>query len=168
MNQSKKETNLKYARSKKGLVSKIYGNQKLSSKRRGNNAPTYSKIELKEWLYSQPLFHLLYDNWKRLDYQKNYVPSVDRKDDYIGYTLDNIQLMTWKENNEKGHAEFNSGKNKKKTRVVYQFNLDGSFVDEYYSLKEATRHTDTRVGSISNCCSGRTKSAGGFRWSYIR
>ena len=114
-----------YHRSKKGLVAGIYSAQKQSSVRRKHNPPTYSKNELKEWLYSQELFHTLYDNWKRLDYQKDYVPSVDRLDDYVGYTMSNIQLMTWKENNEKGWADFNSGKNRKRTKVVYQFNLDG-------------------------------------------
>jgi len=168
MNQSKSDIDKRYSRSKKGLVSKIYGNQKQSSIRRGHSLPTYSKEDLREWLYSQPLFHKLYDNYKRLDYQKAYAPSVDRKDDYLGYTINNIQLMTWKENNEKGYADFNSGRNRKKTRVVYQFNLDGSFVCEHYSFKEASRQTGAGVGAISNCCSGRAKTAGGFCWSYIR
>lgn len=102
----------KYQRSKKGVSGVIYLSQKLHSKRRGHSGPTYSKAELREWLYSQKKFHLLYDNWKRLDYQKNYKPSVDRIDDDLGYTISNIQLVTWRENNLKDNAgRFRVGRN---------------------------------------------------------
>ena len=94
---------LAYKKTKEGLVAKIYSSQCGSSKQRGHNQPTYTQSELQEWIYSQKKFHVLYDNWKRLDYQSRYKPSVDRKDDYIGYTISNIQLMTWQENMSKWH-----------------------------------------------------------------
>jgi len=90
-----------YMTTKKGLLSVMYSHQKKSSKKRGMQKPSYSKEEFKEWLFSQSDFHKMYDNWKRLDYQKEYIPSVDRKDDLVSYTIANIQLMTWKENREK-------------------------------------------------------------------
>lgn len=94
---------LEYTRSKKGLISDLYGAQKSSSKRRGHNKPTYNLQELREWCFSQEIFHILYDNWKRLDFQRGYRPSLDRIDDRLGYTMANIQLMTWDENNKKGN-----------------------------------------------------------------
>lgn len=93
----------KYQKTKKGLCSKIYQNQKLNCRRRGRPSPTYTMIELREWMFSQKKFHVLFDNWKRLDFQKAYSPSVDRIDDKISYTMANIQLMTWEENNQKGY-----------------------------------------------------------------
>jgi hypothetical protein len=46
-------------------------------------------------------FYELYNNWIDSGYKKSDKPSVDRIDDYKGYSFDNIQLMTWKENNKK-------------------------------------------------------------------
>ena len=158
-----------YNRTKDGLVTKIFSTQNYSSKRRGHNPPTYTKEELKDWLFSQPLFHLLYDNWKRLDYQKDYKPSIDRKDDFIGYTMSNIQLMTWKENKEKqfkGVLKAKGSLGKKKCREVSQFTKKGKLIAVYHSLAEAERKTDIANGSISLVCNGKRKTAGGFRWEY--
>ena len=159
-------TDDKYYKSKKELVTRIYGNQKSSSKRRGHILPTYSKVELKEWLYSQELFHRLYDNWKRLDFQRDYAPSVDRKDDYIGYTIDNIQLMIWKENNEKYDKDKINGTNNKHNKSVDKFNIDGTFICNYHSIMEAERVTKVNNSDIGKVCRGLKKSAGGLMWKY--
>ena len=64
--------------------------------------PEYSKEEFRKWLYSQPLFFELYNNWVNNEYDKNLTPSVDRINSSISYKMSNIQLMTWHENNIKG------------------------------------------------------------------
>ena len=45
---------------------------------------------------------------------------------------------------------------------VVQLSLDGEFIAEYPSMKEAERITG--VTNISNCCRGYYQSAGGFKW----
>ncbi len=92
-------------RTKKGKVSQIYNNQVKNSGIRLHDEPTYTKKELYEWCMSQKIFHTLYDNWKRLDFQTSYAPSIDRKNHKLGYNISNIQLMTWKENNDKSRGE---------------------------------------------------------------
>ena len=156
-----------YRHSKEGIITSIYGNQRESSRRRGHDMPTYTKKELREWLYSQKKFHILYDNWKRLDYQKMYIPSVDRKEDAIGYTMSNIQLMTWGENNIKGNIDMRSGKlinGSKPQKPVIQLTKYGEFIEEYISIIEADRQTGVNFANISKCCMGKRKSAGGFIW----
>lgn len=155
-----------YMKTKDGLVSRIYGNQNASSRKRGHNSVSYSKEELKEWLYSQEKFHLLYDNWKRLDFQKEYVPSVDRKDDYIGYTISNIQLMTWSENREKGHKDRKCGINNKHSKSIVQYSMEGKKLSVFHSIMEAERKTGIDNGNISKCCLGKSKSAGGYIWKH--
>ena len=156
-----------YFRTKDGLISRIYGSQRGSSKQRGHSLPTYSKQELTDWLYAQKKFHILFDNWKRLDFQTDYVPSVDRKDDYIGYTLSNIQLTIWKVNRDKGHSDRMNGVNNKTNKSVIQYTKNSEFVAKYHSAKEAKRKTGVHFGNISECCLGNRKSAGGFKWSFI-
>ena len=161
-----KKSNIEYYRSKNGIISKLYMHQKENSKRRKMRLPTYSKQELKEWLFSQELFHTLYDNWKRLDYQWIYVPSVDRKNDYLGYTLDNIQLMTWGENKAKSCSDIRNGINNKQSKAVLQFSKIGEFIAEYHSIRHAERMTGVANTNIGRVCKNKARSASGFRWKY--
>lgn len=158
------EYNRQYKRSKSGVVQAIYDQQKSSSKLRGHHAPTYTKQELKEWLYSQELFHVLYDNWKRLDYQTMYKPSVDRKDDYIGYTMENIHLMTWGENKKKGEEDKRHGINNKNSKAVLQLDENEVLIAEYPSQSIAARQLNISHQNISKCIQGKRSHAGGFLW----
>ncbi len=158
-------------RTKHGLIMHIYNRQKKSSKRRKHLPPTYTRQELEDWCMSQKVFHNLYDNWKRLDYQTNYVPSVDRKDDYIGYTMDNIQLMTWEKNNEKGRNDRLSGKNNKGLKEVHQYSINGDYVASYKSIAIAERMTNISRTSIAAICRGKNnklKIAGDYQWRYYK
>ncbi len=160
------EENLKYRRTKHGLISNIFQHQKRNSKKRKNVPPTYSQEELREWAFSQKIFHELYDNWKRLDFQKDYTPSIDRKNDYIGYTMSNIQMMTWANNKLKSHADVKSGKNNKYNKPVVKINLKTGEEEEFHSMMEASRITGATVQAISKVCNGAKshKTAGGYGW----
>ncbi len=92
---------VKYQRSKKGVANVIYNSQRLHSKKRGHRLPEYTKQELKEWLYSQKLFHELYLEWVNSGHKRRLKPSVDRKHDDVHYCMSNIVLITWEENNSK-------------------------------------------------------------------
>lgn len=48
---------------------------------------------------------MLYNNWKNNNYNKDLTPSVDRINPYKPYLKDNIQIMTWAENNKKSHFD---------------------------------------------------------------
>ncbi|RLB67027.1 MAG: hypothetical protein DRH03_11495 [Deltaproteobacteria bacterium] len=154
----------KYKKSKIGLVTTIYGAQISNSKLRNHEPPSYTKDDLKDWLFSQPKFHLLYDNWKRLSYQTDYKPSVDRLIDDIGYTMSNIQLMTFKENKDKAYNDIKSGTTISVHKQVRMFTEDG-FTD-FPSAKEASRVTGIHSKNISSVCRGIRNKAGGYRWEF--
>lgn len=164
--QSRKEYHKKYRRTKIGKIRAIYNNQIGSSKRRNLPKPTYSFEELKEWCLSKSLFHELYDYWKYKKYDVKFSPSCDRIDDYKPYTLDNLQLMNWKENNDKAHTDRVSGVNNKANKAVKQFTKSGNFITEFYSLAEAERKTKINRNGISMCVNNIRKSAGGFIWKF--
>ena len=155
-----------FYRTKEGYIKGIYRTQKQRSKKRGDIAPTYTSQELIDWAYSQELFHKLYDNWKRLDFQKEYAPSFDRKDDYAGYSIANIQLMTWEDNRGKFHADERSGKNSKRSKTVYQYSMSGEYLASFKSPTVAGRVLNIHRDSINNVCNKRAKSAGGFYFTY--
>ena len=53
-------------------------------------------------------------------------------------------------------------------KKVYQYTKDGTFLQEYVSLREAERQTGVHASSIGHSIKGRgySKSAGGYLWSY--
>lgn len=57
----------------------------------------------------------------------------------------------------------------KKTKVfekIYQFSLEGQYIQNYNSIKEAAENTGTQPSSISHCCNNDYNSANGYIWSY--
>jgi len=95
-----------YRKSKQGLVARIYSHQKSCSVRRGHIAPEYSLEEFREWVYSQPLFYTLYDDWVNSGYVTKLSPSVDREYNDVHYCFDNIRLMTFQQNMQEPRKKF--------------------------------------------------------------
>lgn len=155
-----------YHLTKDGLITKIYGGQRSGSKKRNYSMPTYTKWELKEWLYSQPLFHKLFENWVQSKFDKMLAPSVDRINDYKSYSFDNIQLMTWKKNKQKGNYDIRNGVNNKQSKAVRCINIITGNVIEFYSIREASRQLNIDQSSISKCCNGKRKTTKVYIWKY--
>lgn len=98
-----KSYHIEYGRTFEGLTIRIFNTQKRNSKKRSHPVPTYTLIELQNWIKEQPNYDLLMNNWIESGYLKELVPSVDRLIDSEGYSLTNIQLVTWSENNKRGN-----------------------------------------------------------------
>ena len=58
------------------------------------------------------------------------------------------------------------GKPSPRRKKVMQFTLDGEFIREWQSIKEAAHNTKASSGNIVSCCKGAIKSSGGFIWKY--
>ena len=128
--------------------------------------PTYTKQELFDWCFSQKLFHELYDNWKASGYDMKLKPSCDRTDDYQGYSLSRLQLMTWDENLMKSRRDRKNGINNKVNKTVVGVHKKTGEEIEIYSQHEAARQTGIHQSAISACCLGKVKSAGGYYWKF--
>lgn len=168
-------------RSKEGVVRKIYDTQKASSRERGHPPPSYSKQELVDWCLKQDVFHTLYDRWVSSNYDKWKVPSVDRINDYKGYSFDNIQLMSFYENYKKAHMDAVEGRNNKQSIPVICYSIDGEFIKEYYSINQASRELSIKSSDIGAVCAKTKlkrkrrdgsiayctpKTAGGYVWRF--
>lgn len=57
--------------------------------------------------------------------------------------------------------------NKFSSKEVNQYDLNGNFIKTYPSLKEAERQLGIQTTTISQCCRGKAKTAGGYRWKYV-
>jgi hypothetical protein len=165
--QCKSELDLKTRRTKQGLIAELFHTQKQKSKKRNMCLPDYNIKSLTDWVLSQNKFHILYENWKENDYSPDLRPSIDRICDYKPYTFNNIQIMTWKQNQEKAVKDAVSGKTRKTLKPIVQLSLNNKPIKEYYSISQASRELSINLSSIVNCLKGRYKTSGGFKWKYL-
>ena len=70
---------------------------------------------------------------------------------------------------KKGHKPWCKGLkgyNTKRLKPVFQFDLNGNFIREFPSAKEAGDLLGCSRMNIQNACIGRSKTAKNFKWSY--
>ena len=134
--------NLKRNRTPIGKLNQIYYQQLENSRKRNHPLPEYDM----KWLISKyiddPQYNRLYNEWVDSDYDRWKAPSIDRIDSNLPYTKDNIQLMTWKENNDKEHE--------RQRRPVNQYTSDGEFVKQFESVRSAKKHLNISNGYLHN------------------
>ena len=146
-----------------GVITKLYSHIKRRHKKYDSNNISFSKVEFKEWIINNKSFNNLYNNWVKSNYNLWLVPSIDRENDYAGYTLDNMTLMTWQQNFDKKNKDVKRGINNKISKKVYQYDLDNNFIKEYYSQSQASRETNIIVQNINKACDS-INTAGGYKW----
>lgn len=86
----------------------------------------------------------------------NGYPQVNHKDENkMNNSVDNLE---WCE------SEYNM--NYSNGTPVEQYTIDGKFIKRYDGVRQAQRYTNIERATISRCCKGIYKQAGGFVWRY--
>jgi hypothetical protein len=154
-----------YKKTKRGLCLNIHHEQVSSSNDRKHPLPSYTSEELVDWINQQTNFDDLYDAWVLSNYSKWTRPSVDRLDNNKPYTLDNIRLITFKENNDRSHIDASNGEFQE-LKSVDCFDLDSNFICSYKSISEAARQTGMTSGAIHAACNKANRAAKKYLWKY--
>ena len=108
-----------------------------------------------------------------------FIPNTENKPciDHINCVrsdnrLENLRWVTHKENNNNpittnrmSTAKKNQEKGNHQTPII-QYDLNGNFIKQYSTIKEAAMETGTNKTSIIFCANGRRKRANSFRWGY--
>jgi len=160
----KKEYMRKFKKTKNGVISTLYGTQKTNSKKRGHRPPDYNSKEFKQWLYSLPEFHVMYNEWVMSEYDTLLKPSVNRLLDSVHYCFGNIELVTWGEHRKITGRDAKSGRNPKTLSPVTQMDLDGNVIAEHHSMNEAERVTGIPTSNIHACLTNKSRRTKGFTW----
>lgn len=146
-------------------LNKVYGQQRSSSKTRNHPMPNYTKEDLGQWItdnYSD-VFIDMFATWVASGYEKGLVPSLDRLDDALPYSLDNLQLITWKDNERRYRTNRETNK---RNRVVIATSLVDGAIREYPSSALAAEALNLSQTSISRAARGERKSYAGWHWKF--
>lgn len=52
------------------------------------------------------------------------------------------------------------------SKKVYQYDINGTYIQEYNSLVDAAKDLNLSSANLTTCCQGKQKTVGGFQWSY--
>lgn len=86
--------------------------------------------------------------------------------------VDNLYWGTQKQNMQDkkrdGHLKIRNMKNENNpnSKIVLQLDLKGNVINKYNCIMEATRKTKINNADIGQCCKGKLKTAGGYKWKY--
>lgn len=107
-NTKNKDTKI-YEKSKKGFLVRCYRNMlsRVSGVTKNKNhlylgLEILDKETFYEWALNNKDYNKLFNSWKKSNYERKQTPSIDRINSNKGYTLDNIQWITFSENCRKG------------------------------------------------------------------
>lgn len=151
------ETTKEWQKTVNGVFCVAYSLQRKNSKKRGHPMPDYTVDDLRA-RFENDEFMAMYDAWVQSGYQKDIKPSFDRKDANKPYTLDNLQLLTHSQNNQKGYKE----NRLKAATPVEIYDLSGSLLKVVNSLTEAVDFTGVCKSDVSLCLNGKAAQRKGF------
>ncbi len=152
---------LNYWQKPLGKLGCMYLEQRRASIRRNHPEPDYTKTEFIDWAYLNG-FEELYTTWMFSEFDRMKSPSADRLDSTLPYTLDNLDMVTWKENNDRSHQEaYRHGK------LILQMDLEDNVIEVHLSTSEASRTTGIDQVNLSTVARKRKGTAGGYKWCYL-
>lgn len=108
-------------------------------------------------------------------------PIVNHKN-HIKYDnrAENLEWVTYSYNSKHSYFDNNRAESLKiwvnqvqpkaaeasKTKVA-QYDLNDNLIAVFDSQREASEETNTCRSSITRCCTGKRKTAGGYKWKYL-
>ena len=158
--------NLKYKRTVKGLLHRMWDSQLHPRTIKLYGEPEYNFSEFVLWVLLTKFdkFGRLYFNWVDNGYKKELRPSIDRINPYKGYNIKNIQIITWQENDDKGKKE--RGYKRIDKRKVLQLNKNGILIKEWNSVYDASKVLNCDSHGLRLRCKGIGKTYVGYIWRY--
>ncbi|WP_133173949.1 NUMOD1 domain-containing DNA-binding protein [Staphylococcus agnetis] len=165
---SSKEYHRKYAkalrRTKKGHLTQVYYGMKIRNKNKGFGKLPFTLTNFVEKYINSYEFVVLYEAYKKNNYEKVLAPSIDRINPKLGYFFENMQFITWNENKLKGEKERKIISSKPVNMYDYE---TGELIMKFSSAFEAAKYTGFHQGNIVKNLKGRRNKVGGCKFKYV-
>lgn len=101
---------------------------------------------------------------------QSFIPNVNNfpEVNHINGVKDDnrVENLEWCTRNENELHCYKNNPELHKTSVVNQYDLEGNFIKQWSSIKEA--QLKLGINNVSACCNNRRKKAGGYIWKYER
>ena len=120
---------------------------------KGRKHSEESKLKMSKSKKGKPLLHLNNGKERSLSHRKNLSLSLK------GRTSPNKGLIL----SEERKKSLSKGHNKEKRKVV-QLTKSGEYIKTWFGINETEK--ELKIRHISDCCAGKCKTAGGFKWIY--
>ena len=75
-----------------------------------------------------------------------------------------VDNLEWATDSEQQLHAYKMGLKKGRKKKIIQYDIEGNFIKEWESIKEAQRKL--KISNIYKCCNGSTKTCGGYVWKY--
>lgn len=89
---------------------------------------------------------------------------------------DNLSQVNHKDENKENNCvnnlewcnnKYNANYGSRVTPII-QYDLEDNFIKEWLCMKQATLTLNISASHICSCCKGNRKSAGGYKWQYLK
>lgn len=96
----------------------------------------------------------------------NNLPQINHKDENkLNNNIKNLEWCSVSYNNTYGTRI--QRVRTKTSKKVLQYDLSGNFIKEYESVSSAAKSNKIKtISSVTKCCQGKWKQAGGYIWKY--
>jgi len=154
----------KFARSERGHLYILYKRMHFSSSRedRPKKIGKFSFNEFIKWA-NEHGYQKIYSHWAENKFIQSLSPSIDRKNPLKGYFPSNMQVITQKENFDKGHTEIQIIRGRKVHAID-----DGKVYKCFPSLCTAERDMCIFEENIRKVIQGKRITTGGYEWEVCK
>lgn len=135
-------------------------------KNRFDSKGNYLRINLyvNKTRYSKNIHRLVAEAFVPNPEGKEQVNHIDG--DKTNNCVENLEWCTLSENIKHAYGSSAIKTNFFKSKSVNQFTAQGKLINTFCSVREASEKCNICHVSISKCCNGKYKLAGGYRWAF--
>ena len=158
-----RENTERWRKTYKGLTANLYSKIRYRSRITDRSHEHFDLTEFRKFCDENSCYQL-WEAWKNSGYTRTLRPSVDRINPLDGYRFPNMQIITAGQNRKKGEQE----KIILWGKPVAQISQDNKVIEEFPNIKTAVLKTGIGQGNISSVLHGKRKTAGGYKWRFIK